>query len=58
MGGRYFEDCNEAQLLHQNPPLLSGGAAPFALDPANAELLWEMAEGWMGVDGGGWRVRG
>ncbi|GAA3438394.1 hypothetical protein [Kutzneria kofuensis] len=40
VGGRYFEDCNEASgeedLLH--------GVAAWALDPANAERLWEVTE--------------
>jgi NAD(P)-dependent dehydrogenase (short-subunit alcohol dehydrogenase family) len=38
IGGRYFEDCNEAG------PNVTGsrnGYAPYALDPANAEALWQ-----------------
>ncbi|GII31559.1 oxidoreductase [Planotetraspora mira] len=43
VGGRYFEDCAESQVVHERPPLFGGGVAPFALDPANAERLWETA---------------
>jgi NAD(P)-dependent dehydrogenase (short-subunit alcohol dehydrogenase family) len=39
IGGRYFEDCNEA------PPAAPGGGvrgvAPYAVDPENARRLWE-----------------
>jgi NAD(P)-dependent dehydrogenase (short-subunit alcohol dehydrogenase family) len=41
VGGRYFEDCNEAavgQLGARN------GVAEFALDPQNAARLWEVSE--------------
>ena len=40
VGGRYFEDCNEARLLPGDDTGL-GGVAPFALDPDNADRLWE-----------------
>lgn len=43
VGGRYFEDCAEAPVLTERPPLFSGGVAPFALDPANANRLWTTA---------------
>jgi NAD(P)-dependent dehydrogenase (short-subunit alcohol dehydrogenase family) len=44
IGGRYFEDCNEAQPVHERPPGFGAkGFAPYALDPANAQRLWEMA---------------
>ncbi|WP_329141387.1 hypothetical protein OG552_10935 [Streptomyces sp. NBC_01476] len=43
IGGRYPEDCAEAEPLTEHPPLFQGGVAPFALDPANAERLWETA---------------
>jgi NAD(P)-dependent dehydrogenase (short-subunit alcohol dehydrogenase family) len=43
VGGRYFEDCAESQVVHERPPLFGGGVAPFALDPGNAERLWETA---------------
>jgi NAD(P)-dependent dehydrogenase (short-subunit alcohol dehydrogenase family) len=43
VGGRYFEDCNEAEVLTkrgEGPSALSG-VAWFALDEAIAERLWE-----------------
>ncbi|MEA2222909.1 MAG: hypothetical protein QOH83_1285, partial [Solirubrobacteraceae bacterium] len=43
VGGRYFEDCNEAEVLtkrSEGPSALSG-VAWFALDEAIAERLWE-----------------
>ena len=43
IGGRYFENCIEAGLLEARPGDFSGGVAPYALDPANAERLWRMA---------------
>jgi NAD(P)-dependent dehydrogenase (short-subunit alcohol dehydrogenase family) len=42
VGGRYFEDCNEAERVERrlgNGP----GVAPYALDPANADRLWEVS---------------
>jgi NAD(P)-dependent dehydrogenase (short-subunit alcohol dehydrogenase family) len=41
--GRYFEDCNEAVLVDRAPEGTGGGVAPYALDPANAERLWELS---------------
>ena len=38
--GRYFEDCNEAQVVQERGQVF-GGVAPYALDPDNAERLWE-----------------
>jgi NAD(P)-dependent dehydrogenase (short-subunit alcohol dehydrogenase family) len=43
IGGRYFEDCNEAPVLHEKPVLFGGGVAPWALDPTNATRLWTTA---------------
>jgi NAD(P)-dependent dehydrogenase (short-subunit alcohol dehydrogenase family) len=43
IGGRYFEDCNEAQFVSKRPTDFSGGVAPYALDPENAERLWRMS---------------
>jgi NAD(P)-dependent dehydrogenase (short-subunit alcohol dehydrogenase family) len=43
VGGRYFEDGQEAAVVSERPPLFGGGVAPFALDPGNAERLWTMA---------------
>jgi NAD(P)-dependent dehydrogenase (short-subunit alcohol dehydrogenase family) len=43
IGGRYFEDCNEAAVVNRRGGPGRGGVAPYALDPANAERLWELS---------------
>jgi NAD(P)-dependent dehydrogenase (short-subunit alcohol dehydrogenase family) len=43
VGGRYFEDCNEAPVLEKRPESGMGGVAPYALDPGNAWRLWEVS---------------
>jgi NAD(P)-dependent dehydrogenase (short-subunit alcohol dehydrogenase family) len=43
VGGRYFEDCNEAVRVDRRGKPGQGGVAPYALDPANAERLWELS---------------
>ena len=40
IGGRYFEDCNEAG---PNVPGTRRGYAPWARDPAAAERLWDVS---------------
>jgi NAD(P)-dependent dehydrogenase (short-subunit alcohol dehydrogenase family) len=40
IGGRYFEDCNEAPIVPQRTEDYSG-VAPYALAPDNADRLWE-----------------
>jgi hypothetical protein len=40
VGGRYFEDCNEAIPVTEGSGGMSG-VAPYALDAGNAEQLWE-----------------
>lgn len=42
IGGRYFEDCHEARRVTERPIEFSG-VAPYALDPIQAERLWELA---------------
>jgi NAD(P)-dependent dehydrogenase (short-subunit alcohol dehydrogenase family) len=42
-GGRYFEDCNEAELVHRRDAYGVRGVAPYALDPGNAERLWDVS---------------
>lgn len=42
IGGRYFEDCNEAPVVDRRSDDFSG-VAPYALDPANARRLWDLA---------------
>ena len=43
VGGRYFEDCNEAVVVHRRGEHGVGGVAPYALDTANAERLWDVS---------------
>jgi NAD(P)-dependent dehydrogenase (short-subunit alcohol dehydrogenase family) len=43
VGGRYFEDCQEALPVERRGRPGQGGVAPYALDPANAERLWELS---------------
>jgi NAD(P)-dependent dehydrogenase (short-subunit alcohol dehydrogenase family) len=40
IGGRYFEDCNEAGPIQ---PGTGRGVAPYALDPDAAARLWEIS---------------
>jgi NAD(P)-dependent dehydrogenase (short-subunit alcohol dehydrogenase family) len=42
VGGRYFEDCNEAEVVTE-PVMFGGGVSPLALDPTNAERLWDLS---------------
>jgi NAD(P)-dependent dehydrogenase (short-subunit alcohol dehydrogenase family) len=48
IGGRYFEDCNEAERVARRDPEKPGGVAPYALDSANANRLWEMSMAMLG----------
>jgi hypothetical protein len=42
VGCRYFEDCNEAvRVTHRTDD--EHGVAPYALDPENADRLWDMS---------------
>jgi NAD(P)-dependent dehydrogenase (short-subunit alcohol dehydrogenase family) len=44
IGGRYFEDCNEAEKLQlETVSSAPSGVAPYALDPDVAERLWELS---------------
>jgi NAD(P)-dependent dehydrogenase (short-subunit alcohol dehydrogenase family) len=43
VGGRYFEDCNEAPVVQHRDDRSLAGVAPYALDPANAERLWDVS---------------
>jgi NAD(P)-dependent dehydrogenase (short-subunit alcohol dehydrogenase family) len=44
IGGRYFDDCNEAEIVDApNPEGGLHGVAAYALDPAGAERLWEVS---------------
>jgi NAD(P)-dependent dehydrogenase (short-subunit alcohol dehydrogenase family) len=43
IGGRYFDDGNEAPVVdHRDAD--ATGAAPYALDSANADRLWDVSE--------------
>ena len=42
VGGRYFEDCNEAAVVTTRPADYSG-VAHYAVDPGNARRLWDVA---------------
>lgn len=50
IGGRYFEDCHEAEVIPSDAADLaslasySHGVAAYALDPANAKHLWDLSE--------------
>jgi hypothetical protein len=44
IGGRYFENCNEAPVVDAPDPEGRFGVGAYALDPANAERLWELSE--------------
>ncbi len=48
-GGHYFEDGNEAPVV-EAPVTTQGGSgvAGYALDPRNAERLWELSEALVG----------
>jgi NAD(P)-dependent dehydrogenase (short-subunit alcohol dehydrogenase family) len=41
IGGRYFEDCNEAVVVQRRGPDYTG-VAPYAIAAANADRLWAM----------------
>jgi NAD(P)-dependent dehydrogenase (short-subunit alcohol dehydrogenase family) len=61
IGGRYFEDCNEAVVLDSASrgadgdepgsyrPVQQGGVAAYALDPQNASRLWELSLAMLGT---------
>jgi NAD(P)-dependent dehydrogenase (short-subunit alcohol dehydrogenase family) len=45
IGGRYFEDCNEAVVVDEGDlNQLESGVAAYAVDSANAERLWAISE--------------
>jgi NAD(P)-dependent dehydrogenase (short-subunit alcohol dehydrogenase family) len=48
VGGRYFEDCNEAPVVDRRPEGSSGAVARYALDPEGAERLWEVSLALLG----------
>ena len=49
IGGRYFQDCNEAPVVDPATAEEAGaGVAGYAVDPANAERLWQLSEAALG----------
>jgi NAD(P)-dependent dehydrogenase (short-subunit alcohol dehydrogenase family) len=51
VGGRYFEDCNEAKTLYKRGegPFVMYGVAWYALDAALAERLWDESLSMLGA---------
>jgi NAD(P)-dependent dehydrogenase (short-subunit alcohol dehydrogenase family) len=45
VGGRYFEDCNEGELVTDVQADTPSGVAAYAVDPENADRLWELSLG-------------
>jgi NAD(P)-dependent dehydrogenase (short-subunit alcohol dehydrogenase family) len=52
IGGRYFADCNEAEILDRRSATPMHGVARYALDPAAARRLWELSEELLAADAG------
>jgi hypothetical protein len=48
--GRYFDDCDEAEIVDERREQPIGTVAGYALDPSNADRLWAMAEKMIGAD--------
>ena len=48
VGGRYFENCNQAKVVDRRGGPGQGGVARYALDPANAERLWDVSLSMIG----------
>jgi NAD(P)-dependent dehydrogenase (short-subunit alcohol dehydrogenase family) len=44
IGGRYFEDCNEAEEHREGS---RGGVAPYAVDHGAADRLWDLSLRWL-----------
>ena len=43
VGGRYFEDCNEAEPFEPDGETRPAGVASYALDHEAADRLWELS---------------
>jgi NAD(P)-dependent dehydrogenase (short-subunit alcohol dehydrogenase family) len=50
IGGRYFEDCNEAQAVNSRGDDFTGYAG-YAVDATNAHRLWELSLGLLHRNG-------
>jgi hypothetical protein len=55
IGGRYFVNNNEAKVVNERTDDLTG-VAPYALDPANADRLWEVTEQLQSPTRGSYRL--
>lgn len=45
IGGHYFENCNQAPIVEPDPSQSTRfGVASYAVDPTNAEHLWELSQ--------------
>jgi NAD(P)-dependent dehydrogenase (short-subunit alcohol dehydrogenase family) len=50
IGGRYFENCNEAAVVDpEAEPNLGAGVAEYALEPGNAARLWDVSLALLGA---------
>ncbi|MDT5340696.1 MAG: hypothetical protein QOD90_6201 [Mycobacterium sp.] len=49
VGGRYFENCNQARVVDRRGGPGQGGVAPYALDPTNAQRLWDLSSEFIGT---------
>ncbi|MGI5129829.1 SDR family NAD(P)-dependent oxidoreductase [Pseudonocardia sp. CA-107938] len=47
VGGRYFSDCQEQEVVDRRNPGL-GGVARYAVDPEGARRLWDVSEALVG----------
>jgi NAD(P)-dependent dehydrogenase (short-subunit alcohol dehydrogenase family) len=56
IGGRYFENCNEATVLETPDADAAAGVAAYALDPENAERLWDVSLRMLGDAAAGTRA--
>jgi hypothetical protein len=43
VSGCYFEDVNEAEVVTERGSIGARGVAGYALDPDNAERLWDVS---------------
>jgi hypothetical protein len=50
VGGRYFEDCNQAE---PHRPGVRRGVTAYALDPEVAARLWQVSADTLGCSGSG-----
>ncbi|WP_352302886.1 SDR family NAD(P)-dependent oxidoreductase [Kineosporia sp. NBRC 101731] len=50
LGGLYLEDCNIADLASEESTIMMGGVRSWAVDPAEAERLWDLSVERTGVN--------